>query len=134
MSWKIDIKGIVEPFSALRYIFKKPLTFSYPHDSREIPKGYRGWHINDEDKCIGCGLCEDVCMNVAIDMIKPVTVHNEKNGSGLIPRIDYGRCCWCSLCTDVCPTKSLNLTPECIMVSDDPNSFLFDVPNRKKDK
>ncbi len=132
MNWKLDIKGLVEPFTALKYLFKRPATITYPDVKRETPAGYRGFHVNDQVKCIGCGLCEDICMNVAIDMVTPDTLKNPKNTSGLIPRVDYGRCCWCSLCTDVCPTKSLVLTPEYVLVTEDPNDFLYEIPEPKK--
>jgi NADH-quinone oxidoreductase subunit I len=64
-------------------------------------------------------------MNEAIDMIEVFPVQNEKNRSGLVPRIDYGRCCWCALCSDVCPTKSLQMTPEYLQVDTDANAFLY---------
>lgn len=132
MAWKFDIKGIVEPFSALKYLVKRPATLLYPMVKRETPDTYRGFHINDQTKCIGCGLCEDVCMNLAIDMIETDDVRNPKNGSELIPRVDFGRCCWCSLCTDVCPTNSLKLTPSYRLISDNPADFLYTIPDPSK--
>ncbi|MBN2618623.1 MAG: 4Fe-4S dicluster domain-containing protein [Spirochaetales bacterium] len=132
MNWKLDIKGILEPFTALKYLFKQPATLLYPFEKRKTTENYRGFHRNDQSKCIGCGLCEDICMNDAIDMIKPEIVKNAKNSSELIPRVDFGRCCWCSLCTDVCPTKSLTLSNEYSMVSTDPNSFLYNIPDTSK--
>ncbi|QEN03901.1 4Fe-4S dicluster domain-containing protein [Thiospirochaeta perfilievii] len=129
MKWKPDFKGILEPFSALKYLFQKPATLMYPYSKRETPESYRGFHTNLQAKCIGCGLCQDICMNEAIDMITPEIVKNPKNGSELIPRIDYGRCCWCSLCIDVCPTKSLKLGTDYSMVSDSADDFIFNIPD-----
>ena len=132
MKWKLDLKGIVEPISALKYLFKKPATIE--GTTREANSAYRGLHTNDQTKCIGCGLCEDICMNIAIDMVKPDVVKNPKNGSGLVPRVDLGRCCWCSLCTDVCPTKSLKLSSEYLWVDEDPNNFIYVIPDPSEEK
>jgi formate hydrogenlyase subunit 6/NADH:ubiquinone oxidoreductase subunit I len=131
MNWKLDIKGIVEPFSALKYLFKRPATLTYPDVKREIADDYRGFHVNEQARCIGCGLCEDICMNEAIDMVTPQELRNPKNTSGLIPRVDYGRCCWCSLCTDVCPVKSLKLTSEFVLVTENPSDYIYDIPDPK---
>jgi formate hydrogenlyase subunit 6/NADH:ubiquinone oxidoreductase subunit I len=126
MRWKIDLKGELYPFSILKYWFKHPHTIKYPYEEKRIPEGYRGLHTNNLTKCIGCGQCQDICMNESIDMIEPPKDKeiNPKNVSGLIPRIDYGRCCWCALCEDVCPVNSLVLTKDFIYVSEDPDSFL----------
>ena len=42
----------------------KPLT------ERPGADRYRGFHQNDLDKCIGCGSCETICQNGAIDMVE----------------------------------------------------------------
>ncbi len=125
MKFKIDLKGFIYPFSALKNWFKYPHTVRYPYEEKETKERYRGFHDNDLMKCIGCGQCMDICMNESIDMIEiPKGVDfNPKNTSDLIPRIDYGRCCWCALCEDVCPTNSLKLLTNYIYVSEDPNSF-----------
>jgi len=130
MDWKLDIKGLTSPLYALSYIGKTPHTLNYPEDKRDFAKGYRGFHTNRLDLCIGCANCQDVCMNEAIDMVKVEKENNPKNSSGCEPRIDYGRCCWCGLCTDVCPPESLKLEEDCIYVSDDPNSFLYTPKNK----
>ncbi|MBN2657480.1 MAG: 4Fe-4S dicluster domain-containing protein [Spirochaetales bacterium] len=130
---KIDIKGIWGALSSLKYLFQPPGTLRYPDVKKEAADGYRGFHDNDLSKCIGCGMCEDICMNLAIDMVKPKSEAylNAKNGSGLIPRLDYGRCCWCSLCTDVCPVNSLKLTKNYVYVSEDMNRFIY-TPGEEK--
>ena len=125
MKFSIDIKGTLTPFSALGKLMEHPNTICYPKQTREKVEGYRGFHTNTLESCIGCANCQDVCMNDAIDMIPIEEDRNPKNGSGCIPRIDYGRCCWCSLCTDVCPPSSLKLESECIWANDDSNNFLY---------
>ena len=125
MKFSIDIKGTISPFNALSRLFIHPSTICYPSQKREKVEGYRGFHTNTLESCIGCANCQDVCMNDAIDMIPIEEDKNSKNGSGCIPRIDYGRCCWCSLCTDVCPPNSLKLESDCIWANDDSNNFLY---------
>ncbi|MEA3553343.1 MAG: hypothetical protein U9R39_02940 [Campylobacterota bacterium] len=122
----LDIKGTVNPFSALTKVFEHPKTVCYPEQQKEQISGYRGFHTNLLVDCIGCSNCQDVCMNEAIDMISvDDSLVGAKNGSACIPRIDYGRCCWCSLCTDVCPPNSLKLEEDAIYASDDSNKFLY---------
>jgi len=127
----IDIKGIISPFSALSKVLEHPKTVCYPEQKKELVDGYRGFHTNFLETCIGCANCQDVCMNDAIDMISVGDdIIGPKNASACIPRIDYGRCCWCSLCTDVCPPNSLKLEEEAIHASDDSNDFLY-MPKNK---
>lgn len=105
MSWK----DVLYPFSVWKNILKEPVTIRKPEE-REGSQRYRGFHMNDLDKCVGCGTCEEICQNAAIDMV-PVEGHTAKPGdSGLRPRIDYGRCCWCALCVDICTTNSLGMS------------------------
>jgi len=121
----IDIKGIVAPFSAVGKVWEHPGTVCYPDQTKTVAPGYRGFHTNDLDACIGCANCQDVCMNDAIDMVTITQERNPKNKSACIPRIDYGRCCWCNLCVDVCPPDSLSLGQECIHAAPGSQDFLF---------
>jgi formate hydrogenlyase subunit 6/NADH:ubiquinone oxidoreductase subunit I len=125
MKFSLDIKGVVAPFSAITRAFEHPQTICYPSQKKEKVDGYRGFHTNLLETCIGCANCQDICMNDAIDMITISEDKNPKNNSGCIPRIDYGRCCWCSLCTDVCPPSSLKLESESIWANEDSNNFLY---------
>jgi len=125
MSFKIDLKGIIGPFSALKYLGKHPHTVKYPMEKKETAKRYRGFHINDLDKCVGCGNCAKICMNDTIDMVEVAGKKATTGDSGLRPKVDYGRCCWCALCVDVCPTGSLQLSTDYVYVSEDADSFLY---------
>ena len=50
------------------------------------------------EPCIGCGLCEQVCPNDAIEV------------QGGIAVIDYDRCTSCGQCMDVCPVDAITGT------------------------
>ena len=120
----MSLKHTLAPFSAWLQAFSKPFTL----DDRKVgfrpgADRYRGWHINDTEKCIGCGTCAEICQNVAIDMV-PVD-EPTKGDSGLRPKVDYGRCCWCALCVDVCPSGSLGMSNEYIWVDHDPEVFRY---------
>jgi len=119
------IKGTLLPFSALKYLGKKPHTVRYPLETKKIADRYRGLHYNDIDECIGCGTCSTICQNDAIDMIKIDGVEAKKGDSGLRPRVDNGRCCWCALCIEMCPTGSLSLTDKFILTSSNPDDYLL---------
>ncbi len=122
--------SILKPFKALKFIGEKPVTIRTPFENRPTAERYRGFHVNDLDKCIGCGTCAEICDNDAIRMIEIPGLTPKVGESNLRPAIDYGRCCWCALCVDICTTNSLNMTQEYTHVSDDLNTF-FMFPDEK---
>ena len=104
--------SLLNPVKTLSFFTRKPVT--EPLGPREAAPVYRGFHVNDWEKCIGCSTCQKVCDNAAITMVRiPDLPHDEVLGvRNERPAIDYGRCCWCGLCVDICPTGSLALTRE----------------------
>lgn len=121
----MKIKDILSPFSAWGNINRKPVTVRNPLTERPGADRYRGFHKNDITKCIGCGTCEAVCENKAIDMVPVEGIETKKGDSGLRPLVDYGRCCWCALCVDICTTGSLTMSNEYIWVSENPDDFRY---------
>ncbi len=123
----MSVRDLLSPFTAWKNLFREPVSIKDPFN-REASERYRGFHKNDIEKCIGCGTCEVICQNGAIDML-PVegvdAVKTQPGDSGLRPRIDYGRCCWCALCVDVCMTGSLTMSNEYKWVESDPDKFRF---------
>jgi len=121
----MSIKDLLSPFTAWKNILRDPVSIPDPLNDRPGSARYRGFHKNDMDKCIGCGTCEAICQNGAIDMLPAAGIETKAGDSGLRPRIDYGRCCWCALCVDVCMTRSLTMSNEYKWVESDPDAFRF---------
>lgn len=121
----MSIRNILSPFTAWKYLLRDPVTIPDPLNDRPGSPRYRGFHQNDMEKCIGCGTCEAICQNAAIDMVAVEGIETTKQDSGLRPHIDYGRCCWCALCVDICMTGSLTMSNEYKWVESDPDAFRF---------
>jgi len=117
------VKMLGTIYELLRNLFKKPMTVRFPHESIEIPNGFRGEHYYDIDKCISCGLCSKICPNRAIEMIEMPEKYKEKYPKSY-PRIDIGKCCFCGLCEDICPRNSLKLTKNFFLSTFDPKSVI----------
>ncbi len=128
----MKIQDILTPFTAWAKVVKDPVTIKDPLNREAAPR-YRGFHNNDVDMCIGCGTCEAICENQAIDLVEVAGINTKNGDSGLRPRIDYGRCCWCALCVDICTTNSLRLTNAYTWVDTDPDNFLYIPGVDKKD-
>jgi formate hydrogenlyase subunit 6/NADH:ubiquinone oxidoreductase subunit I len=90
----------------IKNAFDKPCTLIYPFEKAVPPKGLRGKHQYDPEKCIGCGLCARVCPSFAIELIGPPGPKCE----GI--KVDLGKCLFCQQCEEVCPTKAIILTEE----------------------
>ena len=55
----------------------------------------------DEDKCVLCGMCSGLCVNVC--MMKAIKLES------LHAHADSIQCCGCQLCSDECPTNSIKI-------------------------
>ncbi len=128
-----SLKDILSPFTAWKNVVVEPVTIKKPLEERPGADRYRGFHKNDVDTCIGCGTCEEICENEAIDLVPVEGIETKDGDSGLRPRVDYGRCCWCALCVDVCTTNSLSLSNEYTWVDTDPENYRYIPGVDKKD-
>lgn len=126
--------SILSPFKAIRYLFKKPKTLRYPFEKKEPAQRYRGFHLNDWDKCTGCGNCADICPNEAINMIKIKEIKPKEGEKNERPQLDYGRCCFCGLCVEICPAGSLRLSRDYFHIHFDTKTFTFLPEDEKTDK
>jgi len=107
-----DKGSILNPLKNLQFFGRSPVT--EPLAPRPAAENYRGFHLNDHEKCIGCSSCQKVCDNAAISMVRVPHLPDDpvKGIRNLRPAIDYGRCCWCALCVDICPTGAISLSRE----------------------
>ena len=126
--------SILSPFKAIKFLFKKPKTTRYPFEKKEPALRYRGFHLNDWEKCTGCGNCADICPNEAITMVKIQGLKVKPGEKNERPQIDYGRCCFCGLCVDICPTGSLRLSRDYFHIHFDTKTFVFIPKDEKTDK
>lgn len=86
---------------ALKNLFSKPATSSYPLQPREYPERSRGHIEINIDDCIMCGLCSRKCMSGAITVDR-----NTKTWS-----IERMGCVQCGSCVTACPKKCLSIVP-----------------------
>ncbi|MBD3349346.1 MAG: 4Fe-4S dicluster domain-containing protein [Candidatus Eisenbacteria bacterium] len=82
---------------ALTAVVKGPDTTSFPITPLEPAEAFRGQPLYDEDYCIGCGACAEVCPARTIDVI------DEGNTRTLIHHFD--NCIYCGQCEANCTTK-----------------------------
>jgi glutamate synthase (NADPH/NADH) small chain len=118
-------KSIYAPFSAVKFLFRKPHTLRFPFEPKETADRYRGLHLNDFEACTGCGNCADICPNQAIKMVTVPEIQDEPGQTGERPRIDYGRCCFCGLCVDICPPGCLSLSRDYYHIDKTTDSFVY---------
>ncbi len=93
----------------LKNMFKRggSHTLRYPMEKFVMPPRYRGVHKlmrlleSGSERCIGCGLCEKICVANCIAMETSLGADGRKKVDNY--SINLGRCVYCGLCTDVCP-------------------------------
>jgi len=130
-----DKKGsMLSPFRAAGFLFQKPRTLRYPFEPKEPALRCRGFHLNDWDKCTGCGNCADICPNEAITMVEIPQIEPKPGQKNERPKLDYGRCCFCGLCVDICPPGALRLSRDYFHIHFDTNTFVFIPKDEKTDK
>lgn len=81
------------------YLFKKPATHKYPFEKPMVAEGFRGRPYFIWERCVECGICEDVCPAFAIKL-------KWTNGRH-IPWYDMSRCCFCYECIYNCPANAI---------------------------
>lgn len=130
----MEKSSLLSPFKSIGFLFKKPKTLRYPFELKEPAQRYRGFHLNDWDKCTGCGNCADICPNAAIEMVQIDELEPKSGEKNERPRLDYGRCCYCGLCVDICPPGSLRLSRDYFHIHFDTGTFVFIPRDEKTDK
>jgi len=86
---------------AVRAFVKGPYTTKFPKVPSIPPETFRGKPKYDEDGCVGCGACAQVCPSAAIELI-------DERGKGATGTrklaLHYDRCIFCGQCQANCIT------------------------------
>jgi hydrogenase-4 component H len=95
---KPKVRELVE---AIKAVVKGPYTSSFPFEPHVPPETSRGKTEFQEDKCVGCGACAEVCPATAI------TVTDDLDADPPVRRITvrYDNCIFCGQCVLNCTTQ-----------------------------
>ncbi len=86
-------------------------TTKYPMEKLPISPRYRAIHNmlrlleSGNYRCIGCGLCEKICISNCIAMETSYDENQRKEVSEYT--INFGRCIYCGYCAEVCPELAI---------------------------
>ncbi len=86
-------------------------TTKYPFEKLPISPRYRAIHDmlrlleSGHYRCIGCGLCEKICISNCIAMDTRYDENQRKEVSEYT--INFGRCIFCGYCAEVCPELAI---------------------------
>ena len=109
-------------------IFFNKHTISYPEEKMPIGPRYRAVHEmkrlweSDTERCIGCGLCEKICISNCIRIDTKIDKNNRKEASEYT--INLGRCIFCGYCAEVCPELAITHGGEYENASDQREHFI----------
>lgn len=143
-------------FLTLRHFFRPTVTVEYPDAMRDIAPRFRGavgllpHPDTGREKCVGCGLCPQVC---PVDCINIGIIEDETPGAdhrdewhpfehyylkGLDPlderskkfryyyEINETRCLYCGLCVEVCPVEAIIMSHHFEMATDNRGETIYD--------
>lgn len=111
---KRTFKG--ELFVGLWIVFREMIKFDihtvkYPLEKLPISPRYRAVHKllrlieSGNERCIGCGLCEKICIANCIRMDTRIDENSRKEVAEYT--INFGRCIFCGYCAEVCPELAI---------------------------
>ena len=96
---------------ALKAFFSPKVTVQYPLENIPLSPRYRSIHKlqrlleSENERCIGCGLCEKICTS---NCIRIITTQGEDYRKKILHySINFGRCIYCGLCAEVCPELAI---------------------------
>lgn len=87
------------------------VTIKYPLEKIPLSPRYRAVHKlmrlldSGNERCIGCGLCEKICIS---NCIKIETEYGKDSRKKITSySINFGRCIYCGFCAEVCPELAI---------------------------
>ncbi len=122
VEWQDKFKRVIkrslsgELFVGLWVVFREMLkgnthTVLYPLEKLPISPRYRALHTikrlveSGNQACIGCGLCEKICISNCIQIDTKYGSKGRKVVKGYT--INLGRCIYCGYCAEVCPELAI---------------------------
>jgi NADH-quinone oxidoreductase subunit I len=120
--WQDKFKRVVkrtfngELFVGLWIVFREMIRFDihtvkYPLEKLPISPRYRALHEikrlveSGNQACIGCGLCEKICISNCIQIDTKYGSKGRKVVRGWT--LNLGRCIYCGYCAEVCPELAI---------------------------
>ncbi|CAE09622.1 NADH-quinone oxidoreductase subunit NuoI [Wolinella succinogenes] len=105
-----------ELFKGLWLVLREMLRFNihttqYPKEKLPLSPRYRAIHEllrlleSGNERCIGCGLCEKICISNCIRMETSYGEDGRKKVHEYT--INFGRCIFCGFCAEVCPELAI---------------------------
>ena len=90
-----------ELLEAVKALLRGPYTAKFPKVAHQPFPRFRGRPVPNNDECIGCGACAQVCPPGAIEVI------DEKNPDAPLRRLiwHYDECIFCGQCEKNCSTR-----------------------------
>jgi NADH-quinone oxidoreductase subunit I len=128
------LKGMAVTF---RYLFRPPITISYPEEKTRVETRFKGrhWLTRYEDgmeRCIGCELCVIVCPSQAIYVKAAENTPENQVSKGEryaeAFQINELRCIFCGFCEEACPTGAIVLGREYELAGYTRESMIYTKP------
>jgi NADH-quinone oxidoreductase subunit I len=114
----------------IQALFKDDMhTVQYPLEKLPIGPRYRAVHKllalleSGENRCIGCGLCEKICIADCIKIDTKIDKNNRKEVMEY--SINLGRCIFCGYCAEVCPELAIVHTGRYEIASEQRSHFVI---------
>jgi len=107
------LKGLQITFKIMKEaLYKNQMhTTVYPMEKLPLSPRYRAVHKllalleSGHNRCIGCGLCEKICIAKCIRMDTKIDENSRKEVTEYT--INFGRCIFCGYCAEVCPELAI---------------------------